>query len=335
MKSLEVLERANREGSLTHAYLAPVRPGTDLENYAVQLGRTILCPRDDDRCVRKVLRNTHPDFFWVTPKDDKRKISINQVEEIISGSSYSPQERERKVYAIGRAEDLTREASNSLLKVLEDPPGYVFFLLLTGNPDDLLPTILSRCQRLPTGGTDPERMKKALTEEGYSEEEARYLIQVVNERAEVLERLLGKPPAEPLEKRKDYVGSYEGLRIDELAEKLIDSEGLIEKEVLSRLIFENIGNAGKYELLDLAGKLKDLSREDLTWFMERGIFLYRKNYRRWMKSGGGSADESSKVYLKRARILARGIESLKTNANLQLLVESLCLQLASGNPRFN
>ncbi|MBS3765583.1 hypothetical protein KGY71_03575 [Candidatus Bipolaricaulota bacterium] len=335
MNSLNLLEQADREDELTHAYLAPVRQGTDIPRYAAELGRVILCPPDYDECGRKVLRNTHPDFFWITAKNDKRKISINQVEEIISSSSYSPQEEDRKVYAIGKAEDLSREAANSLLKILEDPPGFVYFILLTENPNNLLPTILSRCQQLPTGGTDSQGIKKALLDEGFEDEEARYLAEVVNNRADLLDQLLEIDITDPLNSRDEAFTRYEDKGVVELGENLVDTENLIEKEVLSRLIIRKLETGGKCEILTLAGELKQLPREELSWFLERILFIYREECRKRIDDGRDSGKGSSLgLCLEKARAVATALESLKTNANVQLLLESLCLQLANGDTRF-
>lgn len=338
MNSLYLLEQADREGGLTHAYLAPVRPGTDLVRYAAELGQIILCSADSDECKRRVLRNTHPDFFWITVKNDKRKISISQVNDVISSSAYSPQEEDRKVYAIGKAEDMTREAANSLLKILEDPPEFVYFLLLTGNPNSLLPTILSRCQQLPEGGTDLEGIRETLLEKGFAEEEVRYLTEVVNERADLLDRILNEDIEEPLKKKDEAISRYENMGLIELGENLVDCGQLLEKDVLSRLIFRKLEGAGKYELLRFSGKLKDLPREELSWFLERGLLIYGEGYRERLKSGSRAQVREgypARIYLEKAKAVAAGIESLKTNANVQLLIESLCLQLASGNATFN
>lgn len=336
MNSLELLAQARREERLTHAYLAPVRSGTPLENYAAELGRIILCPGNDDECGGKVLRNTHPDFFWITVLNDKSKISINQVDDVISSSSYSPQESDKKVYALGKAEDLSLEAANSLLKILEDPPGYVFFLLLTENRNNLLPTILSRCQQLPKGGTELSGMRDALTESGFDEAAVDYLMGVVNNRADLLDQLLESGPENPIEYREKVIEKFEDSDLGDLGASLVEADDLIEKDGLARLIFRKIYGANRYEVLTLAENLKDLPDDQMTWFLERGLNLYRDAYRRKLSEKTDSGDfRSARDYVEMARLISNGIEGLKTNANVQLLVESLCLQLGSGDASVN
>lgn len=336
MNSLELIAQAKKEDRLTHAYLAPVKPGTALENYGAELGRVILCPRNDDECGGKVLRNTHPDFFWITVLNDKSKISINQVEEVISSSSYSPQESDKKVYAIGKAEDLSLEAANSLLKILEDPPEFVYFLLLTENRNNLLPTMLSRCQQLPEGGTALSGMRDALSESGFANGAVDYLMGVVNNRADLLDQLLESGPDKPLEYRDEVVEEYESSGLGDLGASLLEAEDLIEKDGLARLIFRKIYGADRYEVLTLAENLKDLPDDQLTWFLERGLNLYRDAYRRKLSEKNHSGDSrSARDYVEMARTISDGLEGLKTNANVQLLVESLCLQLRSGDASVN
>jgi len=332
MNSLDLIAQAKKEDRLTHAYLAPVKQGTALENYAAELARVILCPRNDDECGGKVLRNTHPDFFWITVLNDKSKISINQVEDVISSSSYSPQESDKKVYAIGRAEDLSLEAANSLLKILEDPPGFVYFLLLTENRNNLLPTILSRCQQLPEGGTELSGMRDALSESGFNQAAVDYLMGVVNNRADLLDQLLESGPDKPLEYRDEVVENYGNSGLGDLGASLVEAEDLIEKDGLARLIFRKIYGADRYEVLTLAENLKDLPDDQLTWFLERGLNLYRDAYRKKLSEKTDSGDSrSARDYVEMTRAISDGIEGLKTNANVQLLVESLCLQLRSGD----
>ncbi len=332
MNSLDLIAQAKKEDRLTHAYLAPVKQGTALENYAAELSRVILCPRNDDECGGKVLRNTHPDFFWITVLNDKSKISINQVEDVISSSSYSPQESDKKVYAIGKAEDLSLEAANSLLKILEDPPGFVYFLLLTENRNNLLPTILSRCQQLPEGGTELSGMRDALSESGFNQAAVDYLMGVVNNRADLLDQLLETGPNKPLEYRDEVVENYGNSGLGDLGASLVEAEDLIEKDGLARLIFRNIYGADRYEVLTLAEHLKGLPDDQLAWFLERGLNLYRDAYRKKLSERTDSRDSrSARDYVEMAKAISDGIEGLKTNANVQLLVESLCLQLRSGD----
>lgn len=335
MNSLDILTEASKKGKLTHAYLAPVKPGTDVDHYARELGRVILCSPDDDRCQKKVLRNAHPDFFRITVLNNNRKISINQVEKIITGSSYSPQEEDRKLFAIGPAEDLSREGSNSLLKVLEDPPDFVYFLLLTENPNVLLPTIVSRCQQLPRGGMSPEGLRGILRDRGFSREESEYLMEVVNERADLLDELPEDDLSDPLKKKDAALKKYDDSGLVELSGNLVEEESYIDRDVIARLIFEKIGEAGRFELIVSSEKMQKLSRDELAGFLEKGLHIYRQNYRKGIGKAGSTGRVSQNgSNLEKVQLINRAIESLKTNVNVQLLMDSLWLHLANRGGRF-
>lgn len=89
-----------------------------------------------------------PDFFVVTPLEDKKSIGIAQAKEGTAFLAERPLSLELKVLIIYKAETLTVEAQNSLLKTLEEPPSYALILLVSKTENVLLPTVLSRCKKI-------------------------------------------------------------------------------------------------------------------------------------------------------------------------------------------
>ena len=104
-----------------------------------------LCP-----ACRKVFSGVHPDVITVDDADHKT-VSVELVRRMSADVYIRPNEAGRKVYVIPRAQDLTEPAQNALLKILEEPPAYGTFLLLTTNAGRILPTIRSRCAELALG----------------------------------------------------------------------------------------------------------------------------------------------------------------------------------------
>ncbi|MBS3786724.1 hypothetical protein KGY79_00845 [Candidatus Bipolaricaulota bacterium] len=334
MNSKDIISQAAEKDELTHAYLAPVRSGTNLKSYAAELGQIILCSPDDKDCRGKVIRDTHPDFIQVKVLNNNSKISINQVEEIISRSSYSPVESQRKLYAINRAEDLSIEGANSLLKILEGPPEFVYFLLLTESPNSLLPTIISRCQQLPRGGTSIEGMKDLLSSKGFNDQEVNYLIEVVNRRGNLLDDLLEEDLEKPLEKREGAFEEYDDSELVELSKCLVDSDSYLERDALTRVIYGKLPEASHFQLIGSAGELAKSSQNYLEWFLERGLNIYRNGYRE------GVAEEfysraGNRESLRKVRILDRALGSLTANVNHQLLLESVLLKLSGSSASFD
>ena len=132
-----------------------------------------------------VLRGGHPDLIELSAPVGKNKIGIAQVREVIHQAQFAPTQAQQKVCLLPRAEQLTMEAANALLKVLEEPPRGLVFLFLAENPGDLLATIVSRSQVIRMRPTIEGDTISRLSAAGYEEEDARYLIDIVENEGEL------------------------------------------------------------------------------------------------------------------------------------------------------
>ena len=123
-------------------------------------GRDVPCGKC--RGCRKAAAGIHPDIIRVQRETDprsgkqRREITINQIRDIAADASVLPNESERKVYIIDEAETMNLNAQNAALKLLEEPPKTVVFLLCTVNPDLLLETVRSRCLSVSIGSGSTE-----------------------------------------------------------------------------------------------------------------------------------------------------------------------------------
>lgn len=139
-----------RRGHISHFYLICGPEGSGKHTLAKLLAAAILCGKDGAPCgrcsvCRKVFDGNHPDFITVTDPEHKN-IAVKIVREIRDDVFIRPNEAEHKIYLF--AQDLGTEGQNALLKVLEEPPPYGVFMLLTDNPEKILPTVRSRCREL-------------------------------------------------------------------------------------------------------------------------------------------------------------------------------------------
>ena len=139
-----------RRGHISHFYLISGPEGSGKHTLAKLLAAAILCGKDGAPCgrcnvCRKVFDGNHPDFITVTDPEHKN-IAVKIVREIRDDVFIRPNEAEHKIYLF--AQDLGTEGQNALLKVLEEPPPYGVFMLLTDNPERILPTVRSRCREL-------------------------------------------------------------------------------------------------------------------------------------------------------------------------------------------
>ena len=177
----DFLSRAVVEGRVSHAYLFLGAPGAGKSEAAFALAQCIVCPQGGcgtcDECIR-VRHKTHPDVHCITPESATGYL-VEQVRELVDDVPLAPVRGQQKVYIISNAGLLRREAANALLKTIEEPPPGVTFILLGRTVDAILPTIVSRCQRVPFKIVSPEVAVGAVQRSvGASDTEARIALAV-------------------------------------------------------------------------------------------------------------------------------------------------------------
>jgi DNA polymerase-3 subunit delta' len=119
--------------------------------------------RETDKKETRVLIQPHPDVLIIPPDPPQLLIKLGQVRSIIHSAHYLPAEAPRKIFILTAA-SFMKEAANSLLKVLEEPPSTVHIILLAENPGELLPTIRSRCSLFRLGALPVEEIEMLLAD---------------------------------------------------------------------------------------------------------------------------------------------------------------------------
>ncbi len=146
----ENLVRSLQKGHVSHFYLISGPEGSGKRTLAKLLAAAILCKGTRKPCLtcgpcRKVMEGNHPDFLTVEDPEHKN-VAVKIVRQMRDDVFIRPNESDYKIYLF--PQELGLEGQNALLKILEEPPSYGVFLLLTDNPDKLLPTVRSRCTEL-------------------------------------------------------------------------------------------------------------------------------------------------------------------------------------------
>jgi len=162
----ENLLRSIRTGHISHFYLICGPEGSGKHTLAKLLAAAILCRGEEKPCggcpgCRKALSGTHPDFITVDDPE-KKTVPVDLIRQTRADMFVLPNEADRKIYLLPRAQDISVSGQNALLKVLEEPPEYGVFILLSTNPQKLLPTVRSRCTELHMLPLPARELKTAL-----------------------------------------------------------------------------------------------------------------------------------------------------------------------------
>lgn len=187
-KTIAMLDGAWRSGHLAHAYLLVGPSGVGKRTLALNLAQALNCtgaepPCGECRPCQRIISGKHSDVRIITLKDEKssqegssrKEISIDEIKQLQIDASLPPFEGRRKVFIIDGAEYLSQDAANRLLKTLEEPPAGVVLLLLAAREDRLLPTVVSRCQKIEMLPLSPSVLEAFLRERGIEARQARML----------------------------------------------------------------------------------------------------------------------------------------------------------------
>jgi len=162
-RPLMILKRMLHSGNVAHALLFSGIAGVGKHTTARALSRALNCAGGSaDFCgvcpsCKKTATGMHPDIMEIAPPPDKHVIKIDQIRSLQNSIIYAPVEGPWRVVIIDQAERLNKEAANCPFKTLEEPPQATVLILIASSAARLLPTVVSRCQKIafaPLSGHD-------------------------------------------------------------------------------------------------------------------------------------------------------------------------------------
>ena len=176
-KQWQTLQTLRHQKRLPHGLMLVGQRGLGLNDFAQLLAQSSLCQRPDkggrpcEKCQPCTLfaAETHPDFRFITPEEDKQQISIDQVRELQSFMQLSQAGERSKITIVTPAESMNLFAANSLLKTLEEPPGDSLLILVTHQPGRLPATIRSRCRIMSFPKPEKKQAAEWLQQKGYQQ----------------------------------------------------------------------------------------------------------------------------------------------------------------------
>ncbi len=228
-----LLQRAVASSRLPHAYMFEGPEGIGKCLMALALTKMLFCANGNScsECpaCQKIDHHNHPDLHSISP--DGSSIKIEQIRALQKELSYRPLEAPYKVCLIDGAEKMNLAAANALLKTLEEPRPQTLLILLTSTPDAVLPTIRSRCQRLPFSRIPKDKLQEVLVEQLNIDDTQAHILATLSEGS--FKKALGKDRELYLQRRRDLLKTLAALSAGsvipllDMAQKLAEEKDLL------------------------------------------------------------------------------------------------------------
>ncbi|AIM16587.1 DNA polymerase III subunit delta' [Bacillus sp. X1(2014)] len=317
---LRMLKNSLLKNRVAHAYLLEGLKGVGKKEVALLFTRALFCeekidgykPCESCHNCRRILNGNHPDVHIVEP--DGLSIKVDQIRELQAEFAKKGVESLKKVYLLIHADRMSVSASNSLLKFLEEPNAQTTAFLITEQPQQILPTILSRCQVLTFQPLPPQVLVNRLIENGVVPTKAPLLASLTNNLEEALALNVDEWFAQA---QKIVVKLYE----------VLDKNPL---EAMVTLQNDWFGHFKEKEQIYLGLDLLLLIVKDLLYIQinKEGNIVFKGEIERLKKYALRAS--SWRIQNQMSAIL-EAKRKLQANMNPQLMMEQLVLNLQEGS----
>jgi DNA polymerase-3 subunit delta' len=236
-QQISILTRARSQERLAHAYLFAGPAGVGKRQVALALSQSLLC-REGTGCghcpaCQKVDSGNHPDLHLLDGRDGA--IKIEHIRLVQQQLALRPLEGDYRICLIDGAEEMTPAAANALLKTLEEPLPDTLLVLISEQPEKLLPTILSRCQQLPFKRLPRPQLEKILQQELELENDQVAVLAALSDGS--LNKALGRNNQLYLENRSELIQSLSALNTNSIIPVFAFAEDLAaQKELLPEIL---------------------------------------------------------------------------------------------------
>lgn len=316
-KVAAILKNSIIHERVAHAYLFAGNQGVGKKRIAIQFAKSLLCQNKlGDPCnschhCNRIDTGNHPDLHIVSI--DGASIKIDQIRQLQKSFSFRAVESLRNVYIIEHADKMTVQAANSLLKFLEEPSYQVTAILITEYPQQILPTILSRCQVIHFEELAFETRVDLLKSEGFYEPLIRNACKVSADLGQARELC-----------QSDWFAQYRNLVI-QLAEDILEKGSYVLVTLQEKVLKAEQGNQGLPLMLDL---LMFWYRDILLFQIDRKDELVNIDQ---LEAIQRQALRCSRMWiLKGIEVVMETKERIRRHTNPQLSLERMVIQLQEG-----
>ncbi len=228
------LEKIVQNNNILHSYLFLGKEGIGKKEIAKEFAKQILCLTKKENCNCKSCicfeTQNHPDIQIIN--EESETIKINTIRDMIQTVYQKPILSNKKIYIINDCDKMTKEAQNSLLKTLEEPPEYIIMILIASNSDMILNTIKSRCTKIVFDKLNNKEIQEILTTKdientNISENMYEFFDGSISKAIKILEK------KEKYTQLEDFIN---GIKISSKLDFITQNKEVFEKEEINELL---------------------------------------------------------------------------------------------------
>jgi len=281
--AVDMLKKHVVNGTTRHAYLFAGAPGLGRRSLALRFAQALNCQTPVDKGIpcgqcrncKQIEAMQHPDLNVVQADSEGGTLKVDQIREVRRTLTFKPYQSKYRVAIFLRFQEANDNAANALLKTLEEAPSYAVLILTADNPEQLLPTIVSRCEVLRLRPLKIEEVKQDLEKKGIERDRANLIAHISGGRPGYARQLIESESL--LEEREERLNDMQSLiaasRVEKFAyaDKLARDKDSMRQAILIWLSYWRdvmlrtaqaetplVNRDRKVEIEDLAGRL-DLS----------------------------------------------------------------------------
>ncbi len=319
--AVELLEKRIQRGQVGHAFLISGPPGVGRRTLALRLAQALNCTQPEEsgapcrtcRICRQIENQQHADLFVVQAEREGGTLKVEQIRELQHSLSLHPYEARYRVALLLRFEEAHPSAMNALLKTLEEPSPQVILLLTADSPENLLPTVVSRCEAIRLRPIPYGQIETALQQRfRLTQEQACLAAHVSGGKPGLAVRLSNTPVL--MEERTDGLNELAELLKASYRERFKRAEALSKDKIKLRVRLLTWLSFWRDVFLRSSGAAAPIANID--WIETIEGF-----------ASGLQVQEASRL----VGTVERSVALLDQNVNPRLILEALMLELPKGS----